>query len=121
MKGDKGTSRPMTEKRQKILDQAFEQLRKARAKMDPKVLSSIRRVIAGSPEIMKKLGLNENLKPAEAKPEKKPVPKPKNPPKAEEGYEKIDQSKNMEVMAKLMALSPDDKEKIKSAIKKASK
>lgn len=132
VKGDKETGRPMTEKRQKILDKAFAQLRKARAEMDPKILSSIRRMIAGSPEMMKKLGIDEKLEPKVEKPAKKEVAKevlkaPKkeskpvqSKPKNVEGYEKIDQGKNMEVMAKLMALNPDGKDKIKSAIKKAS-
>lgn len=137
----------MTPKRQKILDKAFAQLRKSRAAMDPKILSKIRRLVASSPEIMKKLGIKDDLKPAVSRKTKvdadmplsskpavtkpvateKPVerPPPKNVEKKREapardrGYEKIDQAKNMEVMAKLMALKPRDKEEIKKTIMKA--
>lgn len=118
----------MTVKRQKILEMALAQLRKSRAAMDPRVLSKIRRIVASSPAIMKKLGLTETLEPdgdmplsgkSTAAEVEKPV-KAKIPVKpAREGYETIDQAKNMEVIAKLMALNPQGRDKIKSAIKKA--
>jgi hypothetical protein len=125
----------MTAKRQKILDKAFAQLRKSREEMDPRVLSRIRRIIAGSPEMMKKLGLSENLKPQTIRKEEKPssqevakqpvrhqkeekASRPLQKTEEKSSYEKIDQARNMEVMAKLMELSPDNKDKIKSMIKK---
>lgn len=107
MESDSGSSlRPLSAKRQKILEQALAQLRKTRAGMDPKVLNRIRRIIAGSPELMKGFGV-------EQVPELEPVKASAAPDR-----EMIDQAKTMEVMAKLMALNPDGKEKIKSAIKK---
>ena len=126
MEGDSKPRRPVTAERQKILDKAFAQLRKARGEMDPKLLSKIRRIIAGSPEMMKSLGVTDNLTPAPASaPVAKPASQKNRAPKPVEQksgeIEKIDQAKNMEVMAKLMALSPDNKEQIKSAIKKAEK
>lgn len=130
MEDSSKSGRPMTPKRQKILDKAFAQLRKARGEMDPKLLSKIRRMIAGSPEMMKSLGVTESLEPAPVNkhPEKisRPVEAPRVPPaqkpaKEVESHEAVDQAKNMEVMAKLMALNPDNKERIKSAIKKAEK
>lgn len=137
---------PMTAKRRAILEGAFAQLRISRAKIDPGILSKIRQIIAKSPEIMSKLGVGGNLKskldedmPLSAKQppstQKNPRVEPKQPEvqkkqaaqkqqkntsKVEEDYEKIDQAKTMEVMAKLMAINPDNKENIKSAIKKAS-
>jgi hypothetical protein len=125
VEGDSKNSRPVTAQRQKILDKAFAQLRKARGEMDPKLLSKIRRMIAGSPEMMKSLGVTETLAPAPAAPLKAaPVVAKNSPVKREEkvsGTEKVDQAKNMEIMAKLMALSPDNREQIKSVIKKAEK
>ena len=130
MEGPIPEERPMTAKRQKILDKAFAQLRKSRAKIDPGVLSKIRRMIASSPEIMAKLGVGENLKPADvdmplstkqppvAK-EQAPKPQQRQQQRVQEEYEAVDQAKTMEVMAKLMALNPDGKEDIKLAIKKA--
>ncbi len=118
-------------KRKKILEMAFAQLRKSRAAMDPKVLSKIRRLVASSPDIMKKLGVTEALKPddsmplsgkgtvKEAKAPTKPMKAVKSTKAPREGYESVDQEKNMEVMAKLMALNPKRRDKIKSAIKKA--
>lgn len=126
-------AQPMTAKRQKILEKAFAQLRKSRAAMDPKILSRIRRFVASSPEIMKSLGLTESLKPDEDLPlsskglekksqetQKKLETKvsQKSPPRIKGNYEAVDQEKNMEVMAKLIALNPDKSEKIKSVIKK---
>lgn len=125
MQGDNPAKRPMTAKRQKILDKALAQLRKSRGEMDPKILNKIRRIIAGSPDIMKSLGVTDELKPKEkaskaaAKPKAQPKPTVKKKQASGEGYEAVDQAKNMEVMAKLMALNPNNKEMIKSAIKKA--
>lgn len=128
MEGDiptDSTGRPMSAKRQKILEMAMMQLRKSRAAMDPKLLSKIRRLVASSPDIMKKLGLTEKLEPEEdmplsSKSVQKPVSVAAKPVKTvNDSYETVDQVKNMEVMAKLMALNPKGRDKIKSAIKKA--
>ena len=130
MEGHSAGDKPLTEKRRKILDKAFAQLRKSRAAIDPKVLSKIRRIVASSPAIMKKLGIADDLKPDEDMPlsskvaQKQTVEKPdKKTSGSEETItqesETVDQARNMEVMAKLMALKPSGKDKIKSAIKKA--
>lgn len=124
----------ITEKRQRILDKAFEVMRKARGQMDPAVIHKIRRMIASSPEIMKKLGVEDDLKPKQSPP---PAPKADNfsqkkqtaaskqtqqPQRSEtDKNETINQQKNMEVMAKLLALKPQGKDKIIETIKKASK
>lgn len=145
--------KPLTVKRKKILEMAFAQLRKARAKIDPSILKKIRRMIAGSPEVMKGLGINEQLKPVPdkaqiedkidisvdeisrasrrekikeqlaAKAPKKPKKKPaKRAVQSvdDDRYEKVDQAKNMEILAKLMSLHPKGRDMVKSAIKKAS-
>jgi hypothetical protein len=119
-------ARKITAKRQAILAGAFAQLRKSRAKIEPTILQKIRDIVNGSPEIMKKLGVNEkdNKKSDEDMPlsAKKPDAEPKKaqPKSAQKksSYEKIDQAKNMEVMAKLMELSPDNRDNIKAVIKK---
>lgn len=145
MDSDNHGSNPVSAKRQKILDVAFAQLRKSRAAMDPSLLKKIRRIIAGSPEMMKKLGVDETLAPDQDMPlsskgaekprenqenrenlvQRAPTPQPSAAPKAKkevkEGYEAIDQEKNMEIMAKLMNLNPDGRSKIKSVIEKAGK
>ncbi len=128
-------------RRQAILAGAFAQLRKSRAKIEPAILQKIRDIVGGSPEIMQKLGVTEAPKPQKEKsgdagmplskgqifetaPQKKPnnVPKKKaDAPKSKGGYEEIDQGKNMEIMAKLMELSPDNRDNIKAVIKKNQK
>lgn len=124
----------ITEKRQRILDKAFEVMRKARGQMDPAVIYKIRRMIASSPEIMKKLGVEDDLKPKQSP---SPAPKADNfsqkkqtaapkqtrqPQRSEtDKNETINQQKNMEVMAKLLALKPQGKDRIIETIKKASK
>jgi len=136
VEGDKPASAPISAKRQKILDKAFAELGKSRAAMDPKLLSKIRRMVASSPEVMKKLGLTETLKPDEDMPlsnkgSNKTISKLKETQKeasavsqkkshSDQSYESVDQEKNMEVMAKLMALNPKGRDLIKSAIKKAT-
>lgn len=137
MEGENPQGKPISKKRQKILDMAFAQLRKSRAAMDPQVLSKIRRIVAGSPELMKKLGLTEKLTPKRdesmplskkvdmRKRQEEPIVEPKidnavKPKIRDDGYEEVDQAKNMEVMAKLMALNPEGRDLIKAAIKKAS-
>lgn len=140
MEGSIPPEAPITAKRQKILDKAFAQLRKSRAKIDPNVLNKIRRMIAGNPAMMEKLGVGDTLQPKETSNKtsksadmplsgkapaapivKKAEPK-KQPKKAkdiQEGYEEVDQAKTMEIMAKLMALNPNGKEDIKQVIKKS--
>lgn len=129
MEGHSTGDKPLTEKRRKILEIAFAQLRKSRAAIDPKVLSKIRRIVASSPDIMKKLGVAEDLNPDQDMPlsskasQKKPEPQVKaekvKTAVKETEHETVDQARNMEVMAKLMALKPSGKDKIKSVIKKA--
>lgn len=130
----KPPTKPVNAKREKIMELAMAQLKKTRAQMDPKVLGKIRSIIAGNPKIMKGLGISEM--PVEAP---KPTPPhesfkvmpPISAPKVEipkesikvekppEKMEKIDQAKNMEVMAKLMALKPSEIENIKAVLLKA--
>ena len=139
MEGHSAGDKPLTEKRRKILEIAFAQLRKSRAAIDPKVLSKIRRIVASSPDIMKKLGVSDDLNPDQDMPlsnKTKSVEKKSGAPKQthsvptapknvtskkaiKKDNEQIDQARNMEVMAKLMALKPSGKDKIKSVIKKA--
>lgn len=139
MEGNKEGSKPISARRQKILDKAFAQLRKSRAAMDPSLLKKIRRIIAGNPEIMKKLGVDETLAPDQDMPLSskgavKPLPsqtvkaEAATPTKAKsqikqgnKNYEEVDQAKTMEVMAKFMTLNPDGRDKIKSIIDKAGK
>lgn len=111
------TEKPMTAKRQAILAGAFAQLRLSRKKIDPKILDKIRNIVKSSPALMKTLGFTSADQPRD-----QDVDMPlsaKGAPKTEEGAEKIDQAKNMEVMAKLMELSPDNREAIKKVIKKS--
>lgn len=123
MEGRVTGQKPITEKRKKILEMAFAQLRKSRAAIDPKILSKIRRIVASSPAIMQKLGVTDHLQPDEDMPLSTKVKveekQQKSEPITAKDNEKIDQARNMEVMAKLMALKPSGKDKIKSAIKKA--
>ena len=131
---------PITPERQKILDKALAQLRKSRAAIDPAILNKIRRFIAGSPALMAQLGVDESLSPqeeaagapqehkksamrkADGNPEKvssKSPPKPSQDTSARhDGAEPVDQAKMMDVMAKFMDMRPDNKEQIKSVIKK---
>lgn len=99
------------------------QLKKTRAQIDPTILRKIRSIIAGNPKIMKGLGVDKM--PEEEKLEARPVK-----PLVEAGHkitqgvaeadgaEKIDQSKNMETMAKLMALKPSEIDNIKAVLLK---
>ena len=128
--------RPISAKRQKILAKAFAQLRKSRAKVDPSILRKIRDIVSGSPALMKKLGLSgsegsadldmplSQKQPPVMTEERvsTPVEKPKKPKAdAKPEYEEIDQAKNMEIMAKLMALNPAAQDDIKAIIKKSGK
>lgn len=143
MEGDNQGGNQVSARRQKILDIAFAQLRKSRAAMDPSLLKKIRRIIAGSPDIMKKLGVDETLAPDQDMPlssketqkpqvnkeeiaqasvsQKNPEDSPKASKEVKEGYEAVDQEKTMEVMAKFMTLNPDGRSKIKAVIEKAGK
>ncbi len=112
--------KPITAKRQKILDSAMAQLRKTRAQMDPKILGKIRSLVESNPKIMKILGVDSV---PQEEPKVEPVKETK--PAAEvqvsqenSGAEKIDQARNMEVMAKLMALKPSEIENIKAVLLK---
>jgi hypothetical protein len=123
--------RTISAKRQAILAMAFAQLRKSRAMIDPSILSKIRRIVSGSPDIMKKLGVTDLPKAEQDMPlsQKQPAletkakvsrPKPKKVAE-KQGNEAVDQAKNMEIIAKLMQLNPDGREGIKAVIKKAGK
>lgn len=141
MDRDSHPQTPISAKRQKILSDAFTQLRKARAKIDPSVLDKIREIVAGSPALMRKLGLGAKMPPVVEKPQAAPdaamplssksskpayheLQEKKSPPKQVEtkgGYEETDQAKHMEIMARLMQLNPAVREDIKAAIKKAGR
>lgn len=126
----KSDAKPVSAKRQKILDSAMAQLRKTRAQMDPKVLGKIRSLIAGNPKIMKRLGIDsvppeqgvgkpQSQMPKEKEVKPQPIRREPAQPKVEgKGAEKVDQAKNMEVVAKLMALKPSEIENIKAVLLK---
>lgn len=118
--------RKMTAKRQAILAGAFAQLRLSKKKIDPQILEKIRNMVKSSPALMKTLGFKSEGKVDEDMPLSSKQPqtvenKPASQDQKEQklGSEKIDQAKNMEVMAKLMELSPDNREAIKKVIKKS--
>lgn len=118
------TSRKMTAKRQAILAGAFAQLRLSKKKIDPKILEKIRNMVKSSPALMKTLGFRGEGKadddmPLSAKQPQKEARTKTDKVEKQGGSEKIDQAKNMEVMAKLMELSPDNREAIKKVIKKS--
>ncbi len=130
------TNKPQTARRKQILENAMAQLKKTRAQMDPQILSKIRSIVASNPKIMKGLGITKMpaepktnykqeervVKPLTKQPIEPPVAKQPvaNKPKPQSGNaEKIDQAKNMEVMAKLMELKPKEIENIKSVILKS--
>ena len=121
------SQKPVTAKRQKILDDAMAQLKKTRNEMDPTIFGKIRGIIAKNPTMMKALGLselpNQEVK-AQAKPAKTPESMPASP--KEEGVEKvvdekINQEKNLDIIAKLMTIKPSSKEGVKSMIEKSLK
>lgn len=130
------SKKKMTARRQAILAGAFAQLRKSRKSIEPGILQKIREFVSGSPEIMQTLGVNDvpdkkadesmplssksAAKPIEKTPVKqeRPISQPQN---SKAGYETIDQEKNMDIVAKLMELSPDNRENIKSVLKKNQK
>ena len=136
-------AKPMSAKRQKIMEIAMAQLKKTRAQMDPSVLKKIRSIIAENPKVMKGLGIDKMPEEKEAKAvephpkavsqkamnietllnkvksdkERKAAQAPeKQVIEPRKGEEKIDQSKNMDVLAKLMQLKPSEIENIKSVI-----
>lgn len=116
-------SKPLTAKRKKVLDVAMAQLKKTRAQMDPSILKKIRSIIEGNPKIMKGLGIDkmpEDKVLVQREPVEKPArAKPKVVDDTAKGYEKIDQAKNMDVIAKLMALKPSEIENIKAVLLKS--
>ena len=121
--------------RQKILDEAMEQLKKTRGEMDPSIFKKIRNIIAKNPKVMKALGLdelpNEGKKPTARAPKKAPIPEktkqasPVNPKpdvnQAQPETEIIDQEKNLDIIAKFMSIKPSGKEGVKSLIAKSMK
>ena len=116
--------RKMTAKRQAILAGAFAQLRLSKKKIDPQILEKIRNMVKSSPALMKTLGFKGAEKADEDMPLSAKQPQREARTKTDKvekqgGSEKIDQAKNMEVMAKLMELSPDNREAIKKVIKKS--
>ncbi len=128
----KPPSKPMTAKRQKILELAMAQLKKTRAQMDPNVLGKIRAIIASNPKVMKGLGLDkmpqdrDSHAPQAVLQEKThgapaPMSENKEPRSAlarlsENKEEKIDQAHNQEVIAKLMQLKPAEIKNIKKIL-----
>ena len=120
--------KPISAKRQKILADAFAELRKARKRMDPGILRKIKDIVKSSPEIMKKLGIKPSEKidedmPLSSKGKKQPEMMTSKPQthSPQEKYEKVDQAKNMEIMAKLIQMKPGAQDDIKAVIKKSQK
>lgn len=109
------TMNPITKERQKLLDHAFVELRKAQGKMNPVFLEKIRNLVRNSPVLIEKLGLKKN---DIAKPEitSKNKTKDKNLSQKDSDFEKIDQSKNMDVIAKMLEMNPDKKEIVKKLL-----
>lgn len=108
----------ITPKRQKILDDAFLEMRKAQKTMNPKFLAKIRNLVKNSPVMIEKLGLKKSEIPRN---EPKLAPKVKEPVKEapkQQNYEKIDQSKNIDIVSKLMEISPEKKDKIVEMLSK---
>ena len=131
---------PISDKRQKILDKAFVEMRKAEKKMNPKFLAKIRELVKNSPTMIEKLGLKKSEIPQgetnaetttsprqQAAPlinaelgtvttdkntQTKSKPKPEQKASKTPSHEKIDQSKNIDIISKLMEISPDKKDKI---------
>ncbi len=110
------TKKPVSAQRQKILDEAMSQLKKTRGEMDPSIFGKIRNIIAKNPKVLKALGMsklpNAN-KVREAT--KREAVKPFN----KDDVEKIDQEKNLDIIAKFMTIKPSGREGIKSIIKKS--
>ena len=108
----KEQQKPVTAERQKILDDAMEQLKKTRKEMDPTIFTKIRNIIAKNPTMMKALGITK-LPNQKKKPETKVL--------ASQESEKIDQEKNLDILAKFMTIKPSGKEGVKSMIEKSMK
>ena len=118
----------ISQKRQKILDEAFVEMRKAQSKMNPKFLKKIRDLVRNSPILVEKLGLKKSEVPSEPAKDLKvkaesvvtaqPVSREpfKNAPKKGEDFEQIDQAKNMDVLSKLLEINPDKKDMIKKLL-----
>jgi len=126
--------KPVSAKRQKILDDAMAQLKKTRNEMDPTIFGKIRNIIAKNPKMMKALGISElpNQEPKELQPKAKPKPQSQpeavtveagkaNVNKVNKVDEKIDQEKNLDIIAKFMTIKPSGKEGVKSMIEKSMK
>ena len=117
MADDKPPSHPqdgsieISRKRKLILDNALRIMRRKREIMDKSVLSVIKDMVTSNPALSKALGYEAKEKPKPAKPA---VSKLKQP-------EIVDQGHNMEVLAKLMELDPQSKDKVKEVIKKSVK
>ena len=110
----------MTQERQKIVDDALLEMRKARGKLNPKFLEKIRNLVKSSPALIEKLGLKKTEIPLAVIPPTKieNVVVEKKAPVEDKGYEKIDQSKNIDVISKLMEISPEKKDKIVEMLSK---
>ncbi len=106
----------ISKERQKLLDQAFIELRKAQSKMNPVFLEKIRNLVRNSPALIDKLGLKKSEIQTQKNKGEDKNPQQKAPQKPD--YEKIDQSKNMDVIAKMLEMNPDKKDIIKELLKK---
>ena len=106
-----------SKKRQMILDNALRIMRRKRETMDKSVLSMIKDMVTSNPALSKALGYEmDKDMPLSKKPKQE---KPVAPEKVQE--EMVDQGNNMEVLAKLMQLNPQGKDKVKAVIKKSTK
>jgi len=119
--------RQISAKRQKIVDDALVELRKAQKKINPKFLKKIREMVKNSPALIEKLGLKKSEIPQdENKHSQQEIlssslnsAQPKVIQKQDKkDFEKIDQAKNMDVVSKLLEMNPDKKEMIKKLLSK---
>lgn len=115
-------SKPLTAKRQKILNLAMAQLKKTRAQMDPKVLDKIRHVIASNPKVMKGLGLDKM--PEDSKPERvmhKSKPQAQAQAQAENSACKVAEIERKLKEIKASKATRENKPKIEPVVKPTSK
>jgi len=109
------SAKPVTKERQKILDDAMMQLQKTRKEMDPTIFTKIRAIMTKNPKVMQALGLSKM-------PNQKIADSDKNKVLENSGEsEKIDQAKNLDIIAKFMTIKPSGKEDVKNLVQKKLK
>ena len=110
------TAQQNSKKRQIIVENALRIMRRKRDSMDKSVLSAIKDLVMSNPAMQKALGYQVDKSSPQklSQPQsKKTIPQPRT--------EEVDQGHHMEVLAKLMALDPKGKEKVKNVIKRSQK